>query len=42
MNNEEETEQVSWTVLIDLANKLVELSITSKEEEDEQVTPLRG
>ena len=32
--DEEETEQVSWTMLIDLAEQLVELSITSKEGEE--------
>ena len=35
MNHEEEDiEQVSWTMLIDLAEQLVELSITSKEGEE--------
>jgi hypothetical protein len=32
--NEEETEQVDWTILIDLAEQLVELSTTLKEEQD--------
>jgi len=32
--DEQETEQVSWTMLIDLAEQLVELSITSKEGEE--------
>ena len=31
---EEETEQVNWTVLIDLANQLAELSVTNKEGEE--------
>ena len=32
--NEEETEQVNWTVLLNLAEQLVELSITDKEGEE--------
>lgn len=31
MNNEQETEEVSWTAIIDSANKLIELSIIRQE-----------
>jgi hypothetical protein len=32
--NEEPTEQVSWTVLIDLATQLAELSVTNEKGEE--------
>ena len=31
MANEQETEEVSWTAIIDSANKLIELSIIRQE-----------
>jgi hypothetical protein len=31
MNNEQETEEVSWTAIIDSANRLIELSIIRQE-----------
>jgi hypothetical protein len=34
MNHEEETEQVNWTVLIDLATQLAELSVTNEKGEE--------
>ena len=34
MSNEEENEQVHWTVRIDLAEQLAELSVTNKKGEE--------
>ena len=31
MHNEQETEEVSWTAIIDSANRLIELSIIRQE-----------
>jgi hypothetical protein len=31
MSNEQETEEVSWTAIIDSANRLIELSIIRQE-----------
>jgi hypothetical protein len=31
MSNEQETEEVSWTAIIDSANRLIELSIVRQE-----------